>query len=436
MTRVKALSFWLWIGVVNVIPILIWFAMKPWDERFGGGWQILTSVGQVSALLGFSLMATTIILISRVGIIERASRGLNRVFINHHILGAISFVLLLLHPVSLALRYLFISFPSALSFLFPSLVAWPRLLGNASLFIMLVLLFITFYLGWRYHRWKFSHRFLMLAFVIGLLHVAFISSDVSLNLFLRAYLLTLAGLALLAYAYRLIVEFSDLSKYEYVVSAVRELLPRVMEISLKPSKTAFSYHSGQFAFLKIRQKGLSQEEHPFSFVSSPDELEIKFAVKALGDYTKTLLELKVGAKVHIEGPYGVFGHSHNLENSLQEIWIAGGIGVTPFVSLAKDIVRGGKRQADLYYSARAKEEAVCVDELEGLAREASNFKFIPHFNNTQGFLTIADIEKISGPLNNKVFYICGPVPMMRVFKEKLIAKGVDSKNIHTEEFSL
>jgi predicted ferric reductase len=436
MVRAKKFSIWLWLGLANIIPILIWLTMKPWGERFGGGWQILTSVGQISALLGFSLMATTIILISRVGIIERASRGLNRVFINHHILGAISFVLLLLHPVSLALRYLSISFHSALSFLFPGLVAWPRLLGNASLFIMLVLLFITFYLGWRYHFWKFSHRFLMLAFVIGLLHVAFISSDVSLNLFLRAYLLALAGLALLAYAYRLIVEFSDLSKHEYVVSAKRELALGVIEISLRPSKTAFSYHSGQFAFLKIKQKGLSQEEHPFSFVSAPYEEEIKFGIKALGDYTKTLSELMVGARVHIEGPYGTFGHSHNLEDSLQEIWIAGGIGVTPFVSLAKDTARGGERKADLYYSARTKEEAAYADELEELAKESPNFKFISHFNDTQGFLTIADIEKISGSLADKTFYICGPVPMMKVLKEKLIANGVDSKNIHTEEFSL
>ncbi len=430
----KVTGIWLIVGAINILPILIWLFLQPLGQRFGGFYQIMTSLGQVSALLGFSLMATTIILTSRLGFIERGMRGLNNVFINHHKLGAISFILLLAHPVALALRYLVYSVQSAALFFVPTPSQWPQTLGSISLALMMILLVITFYLAWRYHLWKFSHRFLALAFIIGTAHVAFIMSDVSRSLFLRTYLLTLAGVALVAYAYRLLVEFGDIGKHEYIVSAIDELVSGIREISLKPSTTPFSYHAGQFVFLSLRQEGLSKENHPFSFVSAPHEKEIKFAIKELGDYTKTLLGLRVGSMVHIEGPYGSFGSGH--KTLAPEIWLAGGIGITPFVSMAKSLIKDHSRQVILFYAVRAESEAVYLTDLEKIVEQAPNFRVIPYFSNRSGHLTAKQIEQESGSLADRCFYICGPAPMMRSLKEQLVAIGVAVNNIQTEDFSL
>src|SRR3989339_551056 len=162
---VKKISLvWGLITIINVIPIIIWLIMIPLSSRLSNNFQIFINLGRLSAIIGFTLMATVIILATRLPLIEKQLLGLNRVLINHHRLGAISFILLLAHPLFLTGRFLSSSTRSAALFLLPSLALWPQFLGTVSLALMMALLIITFYLAWRYQIWKFSHRFLVVAF--------------------------------------------------------------------------------------------------------------------------------------------------------------------------------------------------------------------------------------------------------------------------------
>lgn len=429
----KNTSAWVFIGIVNIIPLLIWVLMMPLSDRGTSSFQIMTSIGRLTALLGFSLMATSIILTSRLPLLEKLFRGLNHVYIKHHLIGAISFILLLIHPLILAIRYLQFSTRSAAEFLLPSLALWPKALGNISLGIMMILLFITFYLAWRYRTWKFSHRFLVLAFLFAFLHVAFITSDVSANIYLKAYLLGLGALAFIAYGYRLLVEFGHYNKLAYIVSSTRPLSADVLEISLKPISAPIQYEPGQFAFLSVQEKPFSNEEHPYSFVSKPDDTEIKFAIKEFGEYTKSLVNLKVGSLVFVEGPYGTFGQGERTAN--REIWIAGGIGITPFMSLARDWKRNN-READLYLCSKTPEEAIYLSELTSLTQYNSGLKVIPYYSGKDGRLSVNKVEELSGPLTNRQIYICGPVPLMQSLRKQFILKGVKNSDIYSEEFNL
>lgn len=424
---------WSLITIINVIPIIIWLTMIPLSSRLSNNFQIFTNLGRLSAIIGYTLMATVIIMAARLPLIEKQLLGLNRVFINHHRLGAISFILLLTHPLFLTISYIFISTRSAALFLLPSLTLWPQALGTFSLTIMMALLIITFYLSWRYQIWKFSHRLLVLAFVLGFFHTAFITSDVSGNLALRSYLLTFGSLALIAYGYRLLVEFGHLGQHQFTISTKRSAGTNVTEISLEPRQKTFSYQAGQFAFLTFSQPGISTEPHPFSFVSDPTEKELKFAIKNLGDFTSTLDGLRSGTKVTIEGPYGAFGQGP-LTNQ-REIWIAGGIGITPFISLARDL-KNNHRQADLFLSFKNPAEAIYVSELESIVGNDSRLKIFPFYSDEMGFLSADYIEKNSGPLADRLIYICGPVGLMKALKTQFVSKGVAPANIHTEEFSL
>jgi len=97
------------------------------------------------------------------------------------------------------------------------------------------------------------------------------------------------------------------------------------------------FNPGQFVFISFNQESLS-ESHPFPISSGPDENLLRITIKNLGDYTKTLTEkLQKGTIAKIEGPYGVFSYK-NTPNENQ-IWIAGGIGITPFVSFIKDMFK-------------------------------------------------------------------------------------------------
>jgi predicted ferric reductase len=378
-------------------------------------------------------MATSIILTSRLPFLEKLFRGLNHVYIKHHLIGSVSFILLLIHPLVLAIRYLQFSTADAARFLLPSLALWPKALGNISLGIMMILLFITFYLAWRYRTWKFSHRFLVLAFFLAFLHTSFITSDTSANIYLKAYLLGLGALAFIAYGYRLLVEFGHYNKLAYIVSGTRPLSADVLEISLKPVSTPIQYEPGQFAFLSVQEKPFSNEEHPYSFVSKPDDTEIKFAIKAFGEYTKSLTNLKIGSLVFIEGPYGTFGQGENLAE--REIWIAGGIGITPFASIARDWKRNG-RQADLYMCSKTPGDTIYLPELTGLTQYNTALKVIPYYSVKDGRLSANKVEELSGPLTNRQIYICGPVALMQSLRKQFILKGVKDSDIHSEEFNL
>ena len=427
---------WIFIGIICAIPLLIWLFMSPLGNRFSSPFQTMTSLGQISALLGFSLMAINIILTARLRLFDRIFRGLNHVYIKHHLIGSVSFILLMFHPIILAIRYLAISTQAAALFLLPSLNAWPQTLGAISLLIMMVLLFFTFYLAWQYHVWKFSHRFLTLAFLIAYFHVAFISSDVSANFPLRVYLLTLSALAFIAYGYRLLVEFGQFGKFAYIVSEIKKLSQGTLELTLKAVNVPIKYFPGQFVFLSIDQENLSQEEHPFSFVSIPDDTEIKFTIKALGDHTESFSKLKTGSLIFVEGPFGTFGQKENNAHlNKKEIWIAGGIGITPFISLAHDMEKSG-RQADLFLSFRSPEEAIYIEDLKNLATKNPNLNVFVHYSSTEGYLTADKVEKLSGSLMNTQIHICGPIPLMQSLRKQFIIKSVANKNIHSEEFNL
>jgi predicted ferric reductase len=406
--------------------------MTPVSDRFTNFFQVMTSFGKISGLLGFTLMATVIILAARLRFLERLFMGLNQVYIKHHILGSVAFILLLVHPLVLTIRYLAISTQTAAQSLLPSFNLWPETLGTISLLIMMVLLIITFYLAWRYQTWKFSHRFLALAFLIAFLHVAFITSDISQSLSLRVYTLIFGGLALITYGYRLLVDFGNIGKYSYVVSNIQQKSQNIIEIKLRPIGQSIKYLPGQFAFLSIKGGKISEEDHPFSFVSIPSEPEIKFSIKMLGDYTNELKNIRLGDEVLVEGPYGTFGLSEKTEQV--EIWIAGGIGITPFISLAKDLKNNGRR-ADLFLAFQSEKDLIYLEELEKLAIENPRLKIFPHYSSTNGRLTALGVRDISGDLPDRQIYICGPLPMMQSLKKQFIISGVKVKNIHTEEFT-
>jgi predicted ferric reductase len=135
----------------------------------------------------------------------------------------------------------------------------------------------------------------------------------------------------------------------------------------------------------------------------------------------------------IEGAYGMFDYKTGGE---KQIWIAGGIGLTPFLAFIRDMDGSLKHDIDLYYTVRHKEEALFVNEIESAAQK--NPRLTPHirYSATAGSLTSEDIVKnAGGNVNDHHIYMCGPLPMVQAFEKKFLALGVPSANIHFEEFN-
>lgn len=424
---------WLITLIVAILPVVLWqIAMPtPWDTAK----NIFENIGRLAGLAGIALFAWNVILSARFKIYNRLFKGLDNLYRAHHIIGSIALILLLIHPVMITYRYFLSSPISAYEFIKPNLASPFRILGNLALFAMLGLMIITLYIKVRYEWFIIAQRLLGLVLFIGAVHAVFVGgSNLGANngiLSLQIYFAVLIGLALFVYVYRSIFHgnFNKFLEYKVVSSKVSG---DNYELVLAPIADKLAFMPGQYSFIKVDSQGVLSQSHPFSMSSSPSDANLSFGIKVLGDFTMALKDVEKGSVVKVDGPYGTF--SNNVIKAQRQVWIAGGIGVTPFMSMAKAL--GPDQQVDLYYSVKQADDGFYLDELRKLAAQKSNLKLIFHKTEKDGFLTTDMIFSKSKDLFDAAFLICGPASLMKAMKEQLRAKGVKKKYINTEEFNL
>jgi len=211
----------------------------------------------------------------------------------------------------------------------------------------------------------------------------------------------------------------------------------VIDIKLKPTGKPLVFSPGQFGFMTVHTDAVGEESHPFSFASGPDDPVLRFAIKKSGDYTERLRKLKSGDPVSVHGPYGRFAARY-LRGTTNAIWIAGGIGVTPFVSLLQhEVTQDADRQVRFYYSGLENEkDAPFAQEISQLAGKAARIKYTYFQSTRQNFLTAKHISASVPDFQTRLILICGPMVMMEALKRQFIALGVPAQNIIYEDFNL
>lgn len=422
---------WIIILILCIVPVLRWATLSPLEYRFLGFATTMTSLGQITALLGMTLFSINMILAGRFKILDRYLGGLNNVYQNHHKLGALSFCLILFHPLLLSLRYIPLSLRQAALFLLPS-ENWAPNFGIIALLLFILLIVLTFFVDLGYKRWKFFHTFMIGVSFFAILHSFLATSDISRDGFLRFYVLGLSMLGFLAGFYQAFLSKSLRYKFDYEIKNIIPVSPEVIEIEMSPVKERLAFAPGQFIFVRFLNKSVGSESHPFSISSSSENPDLRISIKSLGDFTKNISDLKTGDKVKIEGPYGKFTHT-SIAN-INQIWIAGGIGITPFLSMARSL-HNNVYKIDLYYSVKSKTDAAFLEELLKISKIYPHFKVFPWFSDEKGRITGNDIFEINVELAGKDIFLCGPPPFMISLKNQFTDLGVSSEKIHWENFN-
>ena len=438
--------------VLCVMPVVLWFRLHPLST-LEGYIPAMLNLGRVAGLVGTVMYALNLVYSTRLRFLEGMFGGLNRVYIAHHMLGGLALVMLSLHPLFLALRYVTTSLKQAALMLIPNgllpfnalldqnhlyhspvLQQWALFFGIIAFWGMVALLLVTFFIKLPYRLWLITHRFLGVAFAISALHILFISSDTTKDPFMKGYMLTIVAIGLVAFVYKTLLGNIIIRRYKYTVRAAQTVAGNVVQVVLDPVAKAMSYSPGQFVFIRFHGEGVKSEWHPFSISSSPGDDGLQISIKGLGDFTNSLGALKAGMTADIEGAYGRFSYT-NYTNK-QQIWIAGGIGVTPFLSMMKNLPADMK--VDLYYSVKTESELIDWPSLYGEAhKQPGVLRVIPFIGEKQPKFLDADfVEQTSGGLKGKDIYICGPPPMMSSLRSQLKAKGVPGTSIHSEEFAM
>lgn len=207
-----------------------------------------------------------------------------------------------------------------------------------------------------------------------------------------------------------------------------------IEISMEPQQKPMQYDTGQFMYITVHEHGtIKKEEHPFSVTSNPQGTTLSFAAKGLGDFTQSLTSLKKGDRVTVEGSYGKF--LFDIPNQRQ-LWIAGGIGVTPFLSKVRSLSNNSPLDAILYYIVSTEDEAAYLKELQNIQNKVSTFKVIPYFSKSQGRISAEVVAQTVKDFAARDIFLCGPIPMMQSLHSQFKALGIKSSQIHSEEFQL
>jgi predicted ferric reductase len=422
---------WIIIFSLLIIGTALWLFSKPTTFSFSENpWKYL---GQLAGILGTILISLEYILATRAKIFDRIFGGLDKTYTAHHSLGAFGFILIFFHPTLLALNSSSLLKSLGIHFIPGGIFSYN--LGIFALYAYAALLFFTFYIRLPYEVWRKTHTLMGIPLAIATYHILIIGSDIGRYLPLKIFILGLVSLAICSYAYRRFLYERFSSKYEYKISKIIDR-GEISDIFMKPQKKPMQFTPGQFAFIRFKGENIPPELHPFSLSSAPEDPELRISIKKLGDFTKNLnsnLDSTVSATLY--GPHGEFGHK-SLQSKKPEVWIAGGIGVTPFLSMLRHYsFKNDNKEISLIYSAKSANEFIYQDEIDSLAKNLTSLKITYYNSGTDGKINGEKIKNIVGSLHDKKIFMCGPKTMMDSLANSFLTQKIHPRNIIFEDFS-
>ncbi|MEO6075264.1 MAG: FAD-dependent oxidoreductase [Dokdonella sp.] len=208
----------------------------------------------------------------------------------------------------------------------------------------------------------------------------------------------------------------------------------------------FAFKPGQAIDLVIDVPELAEnaKRHTFSIVSAPHEIDLTVATRMRDSaYKRALANLHEGAAVDIDGPFGSM--TLHKDVSRPACFIAGGIGITPFMSMLRNASKlHGAQRLLLIYSNRRPEDAAFLAELEEMARLNDHFQLVATMTDADESATewSGERRRIGEPLltsalaefPSAIHYVVGPPAMVAAVREALIAADIDEDDLRSEEF--
>ena len=376
-------------SIYGLVLLVVSMVLTVW------AWASAGMVPFIAPGLALTTLSWTFMLATRSAFLERLFHGIENMYAVHKFTAVLSVILLIFHNIGMGS-------------LWGSQLAGR--LGNLGIYTFISIILLAF-LGkkMKYESWRWIHRLVFLAYILGLLHVYLILGGQLLQLSLLS--LVVAGFAILGlvsgcyiiFLYQ-IIGFKHRGK----IVSLKRLNADTTELEIQLNQP-LDYAYGQFAFLKILQPGFEKAPHPFS-ISGGEGKQVFFTIKASGDHTKAIYDqLKVGSAVAVDRAYG---HMHLEEGQDKQLWIAGGIGLTPFISYVRqNPVLDPAKSISFYYAYTGQENAVYLDFLRAYAKANSNFDLHLLDSKVEGYL---DFSRYPLTGDTTVF-MCGPVKMMDVF---------------------
>ena len=237
-----------------------------------------------------------------------------------------------------------------------------------------------------------------------------------------------------------------MSEYLLPIISKKFISENVMAVTFDTSGTDFSFKSGQYISVRIidpANEDYKNNIRSFSIANPPhikNEITVVMRISDSG-FSKNILESTPGMIVAISSPMGDLHLEKNAH--ISDVFIAGGVGITPFKSIIEDLLHTGHaNEIILFYSNRSRNAAAFLEEFTMLCQKYPNFKFIPIIDDTndeewkheKGFITSDMLKKYIPDFSKPVFHIVGPPLMVDSLLKILNDNGVKNTHIRTEKY--
>ena len=408
------------------IPLLVLASLAgPLYWAWPDGLSAARSVGIVLGWAACGLLLASLLLMLRETWLAERLGGLERMMRWHHWVGMAAYLLLLAHPLALAAdAWLSLPAPAlAWQLLSPFSQSWPVWAGWLSLLLLMLGLTITFSQRLPYRAWRWLHMLLGVGVLVGLLHIALLGIEESVLPML------LPAAAFLVW--RVLRDDFGLAARPYSVQSVQPVATGMVEIVLQPLATPVAVAPGQFVLVAFFDgptfRGCG-EFHPFTVSAIDAAQRIRVGVKALGDCTRHIQSIEPGVMARVHGAFGEFLAA---QTDGPQLWIAGGIGITPFLAR----LRAGRRSqpTTLLYLYRAEADAAFLPELQAAADADPLFSLQAVATGSAPADLNALLPSTPEPAQYEC-YLCGPPGMVAMLRQFLQERGITPRHIHFENF--
>ena len=421
--------------ILAVLPVILGYALAEPDTTYGPI-TTLVILGEICGLTGFSILALQVALAGRFKFIDQPF-GLDQAMWFHKLMAIVGGVLLLLHPVFFAVN-------ARSMILFIGEVSWKVQIARIALVLLIATVVSSLLLKqlhFQYQVWRFLHKSVVFILILGFIHSILIGHQIYNTFAMQVYWWALFAIVTLIFMYRNLY-VPAWGRRKFKVSSVEQATYDTYTLKLEPEDDKpLVHHPGQFMFIKLKRPGRKSEQHPFTIASSPTgEMPLTVTIKKSGDFTNSISETVSGDKALIEAPFGRFSFLH--DNPQKFIFIAGGVGVTPIMSMLRYLRdTGDKRKALLIYGNKTEKDIIFRDELEKMSDWLKIVYIMSapdqQWKGARGYITGEFLKKNAGDmLTDAHVYLCGPPIMMTKVSAELRSLGMPNERIHFEFFSI
>jgi predicted ferric reductase len=418
---------WLW-----------WHNTTPFPTSSIADW--LTNVGRVTGLLAGYVLGVLLLLMSRLPWLERRI-GAGHLALWHAEGGRYLISLAVAHALFIISGYA-ASTKSSLASEASTLVAhYPDVLAATAALGLLVLVGVlsarALRRRLRYETWYYLHLYAYLAAALAFAHDFSVGADFATHPLARIlWSVFYAAVVAAVLWYRFVTPIRQAVRHRLRVARVRAEAPGVTSIYLTGRRLPeLGAEPGQFMRWRFLTPGGWWQSHPFSLSARPTTTNLRLTVKAVGDYTKTLRELRPGVRVMTEGPYGALTQALRRRSGV--LLLAGGIGITALRTLL-DGLREAGGDIVLLYRANHEEEIVFRGELHRLRSNGNvTVRYLVGEPGSPADVLVDDrlAREVPDVVERDIF-AAGPPAFVDTALAALTRAGVPRAQIHFERYAL